>query len=199
MAKEDEKKLYLELQMDELKGSLLEEDENPTPQKKKTNSNRSPQNAEIAKLYEDAAEYEEDLKGFEEELEIVNANALKDIAAALTDKFPNEDRNYAQELDTILLTGWTHFIEVEKTHPQEQLALIKETGFGDVVEKLNASYPDYSGDFEKDVRGLLVKRWENLISIKKEHVKQELDEIKTSGLKPKYAKRVYEKYHGIIK
>ena len=41
-------------------------------------------------MYEDAAEYEEDLKGFEEELEIVNANELKDIAAALIQKFPNE-------------------------------------------------------------------------------------------------------------
>jgi len=198
MAK-DEKRLYLELQMDELKGSLLEEDENPTPEKKKTNHARNPQNAEIAKLYEDAAEYEEDLKGFEEELEIVNANEFKDIAAALTHAFPDEDRNYAEELDTILLMGWTHFIEVEKTHPKEQLELIKETKFADVVEKLNAAYSDYKGDFEKDVRALLEKRWGNLIAIKKEHIKEELAEIKTTGLKPKYAKRVYEQYHGIIK
>ncbi|PHS40995.1 MAG: hypothetical protein COB07_03105 [Sulfurovum sp.] len=198
MAK-DEKKLYLELQMDELKGALLEEDENPTPEKKKTNNARNPKNAEIAKLYEDAAEYEEDLKGFEEELEIVNANALKDIAAALTHNFPDEERNYAEELDTILVVGWTHYIEVEKTHPKEQLALIKETDFTDIVEKLSAAYPDHNADFEKDVRGLLVKRWENLVAIKKEHIKQEYDEIKTSGLKPKYAKRVYEQYHGIIK
>jgi len=200
MAKEEAKR-YIELQMEELKGSLLEEDENaiPEPEKKKTNINQSPQNAAIAKLYEDAAEYEEDLKGFEEELEIVNANELKDIASTLTLKFPDEDRDYAEELDTILLIGWTHFIEVEKTHPVEQLALIKETKFADVVETLNAAYPEYNGDFEKEVRELLEKRWGNLIAIKKEHIKQELDEIKTSGLKPKYAKRVYEKYHGIIK
>lgn len=198
MAKE-EKKRYIELQMDELKGSLLEEDENPIPTKKKTNNARNPKNAEIAKLYEDAAEYEEDLKGFEEELEIVNANEFKDMAAALSHKFPDEDRDYAEELDTILVIGWTHFIEVEKTHPKEQLELIKETEFADIVEKLNAAYPDYNSDFEKDVRGLLEKRWGNLIAIKKEHIKQELDEIKTSGLKPKYAKRVYEQYHGIIK
>jgi len=196
---EDEKKLYLELQMDELKGSLVEEDENPTPEKKKTSNHRNPKHAEIAKLYEDAAEYEEDLKGFEEELEIVNANELKDIAAALRDKFPDEDRNYAEELDTILVTGWTHFVEVEKTHPKEQLALIKETEFGNIVEKLNTAYPDYNGDFEKDVRGLLEKRWGNLIAIKQEHIKQEIAEIKTSGLKPKYAKRIYQQYHGIIK
>jgi hypothetical protein len=196
---EDEKKRYIELQMDELKGSLIEEDENPIQEKKKTKNARNTKNAEIAKLYEDAAEYEEDLKGFEEELEIVNANELKDIAAALIHKFPDEDRDYAEELNTILVIGWTHFIEVEKTHPKEQLALIKETEFTDVVEKLNAAYPDYNGDFEKDVRELLTKRWGNLIAIKKEHIKQELDDIKTSGLKPKYAKRVYEQYHGIIK
>jgi hypothetical protein len=195
----DEKKRYLELQMEELKGSLLEEDENPAPKKKKTNINQSPQNAAIAKLYEDAAEYEEDLKGFEEELEIVNDNALKDIATALNHKFPEEDRDYAQELDTILLMGWTNFVEVEKSHPKEQLDLIKETDFAVVVEKLTATYPEYNGDFEQEVRELLVKRWENLIAIKKDHIKQELDEIKTSGLKPKYAKRVYQKYHGIIK
>lgn len=194
---EPKKKNYLELQMEELKGSL-EEDNNATSKKKKTNLDRSPQNAKIAKLYEDAAEYEEDLKGFEEELEIVNANKLKDIATALTHKFPDEDRDYVDELDTILIVGWTNFIEVGNTHPKEQLDIIKKTPFSDVVAKLNAAYPDYAGDFEKDIRELLVKRWENLIAIKKEHVKEELDEIKTSGLKPKYAKRVYEKYHGLI-
>ncbi len=90
-------------------------------------------------------------------------------------------------------------VDVEKTHPKEQLALIKETEFGDVVEKLSAAYPDHTGDFEADVRNFLVKRWENLIAIKKEHIKQELAEIKTTGLKPKYVKRVYEQFHGIVK
>jgi molybdopterin converting factor small subunit len=191
-------KLYLELQMEELKATHAENagEEVSTPKK---NSRDNSKNAEIEKMYEDAAEYEEDLKGFEEELEIVNANELKDIAASLIQKFPNEERDYAQELRTILEMGWTHFVEVEKTHPKEQLELIKETEFGDVVEKLNAAYPDYNGDFEADVRDFLVKRWENLIAIKKEHIKQELAEIKTTGLKPKYVKRVYEQFHGIVK
>jgi molybdopterin converting factor small subunit len=192
---DQKKKLYLELQMEELKAAHAEEQDS-VPKK---NSRDNSKNAEIAKMYEDAAEYEEDLKGFEEELEIVNANELKDIAAALIQKFPNEDRDYAQELRTILEMGWTHFVEVLKTHPKEQLELIKETEFGDVVEKLNAVYPDYTSDFETDVRDLLVKRWENLIAIKKEHIKQELAEIKTTGLKPKYVKRVYEQFHGIAK
>ena len=195
---EKKAKLYLELQMEELKAAHAEEagEENPVPKK---NSRDNSKNAGIAKMYEDAAEYEEDLKGFEEELEIVNANELKDIAASLIQKFPNEERDYAQELRTILETGWTYFVDVVKTHPKEQLELIKETEFGDVVEKLGAAYPDYNGDFETDVRGLLVKRWENLIAIKKEHIKQELAEIKTTGLKPKYVKRVYEQFHGIVK
>lgn len=198
---EKKEKLYLELQMEELKAAHAEEtgEENPVPQKSHANNVKSAKNAEIAKMYEDAAEYEEDLKGFEEELEIVNANALKDITASLIQKFPNEERDYAQELRSILEMGWTHFIDVEKTHPKEQLKLIKETEFGDVVEKLNAAYPEYDGDFEADVRNFMVKRWENLIAIKKEHIQQELAEIKTTGLKPKYVKRVYEQFHGIVK
>ena len=198
MAKDD-KKLYLELQMDELKDSLGIEDENPTPKKKNTNSARSAENAEIAKLYEDAAEYEADLKGFEDELEVVKANVLKDIAAALIKEFPeeNKERDYAKELKTILDAGWTNAVEVEKTHPQEQLELVKASEFGEVVEKLSAAYPDATNDFEAEVRALLVKRWDNLITIKKAHVAEEIAEIKTTGLKPKYAKRVYEQYHGL--
>lgn len=197
---EDEKKLYLELQMDELKGALLKEDENPTPEKKKAgNKHRTPENAEIAKLYEDAAEYEADLKGFEDELEVVKAHALNDISAALIKAFPeeNKERDYAKELKTIVEVGWTQAVEVDKVYPQEQLALVKAAAFEDVVEKLSAAYPDSSVDFEVEIRTLLVKRWENLISIKKAHVAEEIADIKTSGLKPKYAKRVYELYHGL--
>ena len=193
---EQKTKRYLELQMEELKATYGDEEKETTPKKPKDNRGK---NAEIAKLYEDAAEYEEDLKGFEEELEIVNANALKDIASALTQAFPEEDRDYAQELNTILEIGWTYFVEDAKTHPKEQLELIKKTEIGDVVEKLNAQYPDFGGDFEKDVRELLVKRWGNLIAIKKEHIAQELAEIKTAGLKPKFVKRAYEQFHGIVK
>ena len=194
---DQETKRYLELQMEELKAAHAEEAGEEVTAPKKSEA-KNAKNAEIAKMYEDAAEYE-DLKGFEEELEIVNANELKDIAASLIQKFPNEERDYAQELRTILEMGWTHFVDVEKTHPKEQLEIIKETEFGDVVEKLSAAYPDYHGDFEADVRVFLVKRWENLIAIKKEHIKQELAEIKTTGLKPKYVKRVYEQFHGITK
>jgi molybdopterin converting factor small subunit len=194
---EKKEKLYLELQMEELKAAHADAAEDNTAPK--NNDKVNSKNAEIAKMYEDAAEYEANLKGFEEELEIVNANTLKDIAAALVQKFPNEERDYAQELKVIVETGWAHLVDVEKTHPKEQLELVKETEFGDVVEKLNAAYPDYNGDFEADIRNFLVKRWENLIAITQEHIKQELAEIKTTGLKPKYVKRVYEQFHGIVK
>jgi len=197
MAKEETKR-YLELQMEELKSSLVDGEESSTQKKTKE---KNPQNAEMAKLYEDAAEYEEDLRIFEDELEIVNANALKDIAAALIEAFPEEDkeRDYIQELNTIVEIGWTHFVEVDKTHPVEQLTIVKETEFPDVVEKLSAVYPEYGDDFEKDVRALLLRRWGNLIAIKQEHIKQEHADIKTAGLKPKYVKRAYQQYHGLIK
>ena len=193
---------YLELQMKELKEShAVDQEESSTPKSTQENNKKDnrEKNAKIAKLYDDAAEYEADLKGFEEELEIVNANELKDIAAVLQKSFPEEDRDYAQEIDSVLKVAWTHYVEVEKTHPQEQLELIQETEFCDLVEKLTATYPEYEGDFETEIREILVKRWNMLISIKKEHVKEELAEMKILGLKPKYVKRVYEQYHGIVK
>ncbi|MEN8303058.1 MAG: hypothetical protein ABFQ64_03170 [Campylobacterota bacterium] len=190
------KKRYMELQMEELKS--VHQDEVAENSSAKTESKKNnKKNADIAKLYEDAAEYKEDLKGFEEELEIVNANELKDIASSLTQKFPDEDRDYAQELQTIIENGWAHFVETKKADSKEQLELIKDTEFGNVVERLNVEYPDYKGDFETDIREFLVQRWENLINIKKEHIKEELAEIKILGLKPNYVERVYKQFHGI--
>jgi len=191
-----ETKRYLELQMQELKSvhGVNEEEQKST---QKSSKNYNSKNAEIAKLYEDAAEYEEDLKCFEAELAIVNAKQLKDIANALREEFPEEQRDYKQELRTIIETAWTHFVEVEKTHPKEQLDLIKETELSDVVKSLNAKFPDYNGDFELDLKALLVKRWETLIAIKKEHIQEELTEIKILGLKPNYVQRIYKQFHGI--
>ena len=191
---ENKTKLYLELQMEELKATygVTEEEKKATP---KDNS----RNAEIAKMYDDAAEYEADLKGFEEELEVVNANKLEDIVTALREKFSHEERDYAKEVQTTLEAGWTQFIEVEETHPREQLEIIKSSTLATVVENLNNAYPNYEGSFEADVRKILTIRWGNLIAIKKEHIKQELAEIKTTGLKPKYVKRIYEQFHGIAR
>lgn len=190
-----ETKRYMELQMEELKAANAVDNDTSAPKKK--NPYQNEKNAEIARMYEDTAEYEEDLKCFKDELEIVNKNKLENIAEALTKELPDEERNYAQELQIVLQAGWTEFVEVEKTHPKEQLDLIKETDFNDVLQKLNTLYPDYDGDFEAEIRAILVKRWEALIALKQEHIKQEIAEIKTSGLKINYVKRIYEKYHNI--
>ena len=184
----------LELQMEELKATYGIDTKQEASAPKKSKNDKD---IELAKLYEDAAEYEEELEGFEEELEIINANELKDIAVALKQELPNEERNYAQELSAVLIAGWTHFVEVGKTHPKEQLELIKETDFCEVVEKLSTAFPDYSGDFDTDVRDVLVKRWETIINIKKEHIKEEMDEIYIAGLKPSFVKRIYKQVHGI--
>lgn len=191
-----ETKRYMEMQMEEMKSFHADNTEKQEATSKKKNDDREKE-AEIARLYEDLAEYEEDLECFENELEVVKSNELKAISKALTENFPDEDRNYEQELKVVLEAAWTDMVEVQKTHPDEQLAIIKENDFCDIEEKLNTAYPEYEGSFETDIRNILIKRWELLIAIKKEHIKEEIAEIKTSGLKPNYAKRVYKRYHGI--
>jgi len=186
----------LELQMKELKDTYGLDEQEEAPVVKAKSTAKNPKDAKLAEMYEDAAEYEKELEGFEAELEIVKANALKDIPDILTQELPDEERDYAQELQAALVANWTHLVETEKTHPAEQLALVKETAFCDIVEALSTAYPD-GGDFEEMVRDILVKRLEVLISIKKEHIKEEMDEIYIAGLKPSYVKRIYKKYHGI--
>jgi len=195
MADKDTKR-YMELQMEEMKVFHTKDAEKKDSDSKENKSDREKE-AEIAKLYEDLAEYEEDLECFEKELEIVKTNELKDISKILTESLLDEERNYEQELKTVLESGWTHMVEVLQSHPKEQLEIIKDNAFCDVAEKLSTAYPEYNGTFETDIKNLLIQRWETLIAIKKEHIKEEIAEIKTSGLKPHYAKRVYKRYHGI--
>ena len=137
------------------------------------------------------------MESFEKELEIINANNLKDVASVLTKTLPDEERNYEQELKTAIVNAWKHFIENEKTHPVEQLQIIQATPFSDIVEALTNAYPDNNGDFETSIRGILVKRLETLIAIKKEHIEEEIEEIYIAGLKPSFVKRIYKEYHGI--
>ena len=195
MADKDTKR-YMELQMEEMKTFHAKNAEKCDTATKESNSEREKE-AEIAKLYEDLAEYEEDLECFEKELEIVKTNELKDISRVLTQSLLDEERDYEQELKTVLEAGWTHMVDELKTHPKEQLEIIKANAFCDVEEKLTAAYPESNDTFETEIRKLLIQRWETLIAIKKQHIKEEIAEIKTSGLKPHYAKRVYKRYHGI--
>jgi hypothetical protein len=191
----------MEMQMDELKASLGDQkednEEKSTP--KKNTSATDQKNIELAKLYEDLAEYEEELEGFEEELKIINATQLKDLAASLAQTLPDENRDYGQELKAILVATWTHLAEVEKTHSAEYLELIQASEFCDVIEKLDSAYPQYDGSFETEIKEILVKRWEALIAIKKEHIQEEEDEIYIAGLKPSFVKRIYKQVHGLSK
>ena len=157
----------------------------------------NPKNIELAKLYEDAYEYEEELAAFEAELEVVNANTVEEMAAALSKEFPDEEKDYEKELHGILVATWTHKVETQKTHPQEQLGLIKNSGLSNVVEKLNAEFPEYEGDFDKEVKAAFTDRLKTLIKIKKDHIKEETDDLKIAGLKPSFVKRIYKQVHGI--
>lgn len=178
---------------------LIQEKKNETASSKKNLSNTMQKNMELAKMWEDAAEYEKELESFEKELAIINANPLQNLPAALTQELPDKERNYGQELKSILSAIWTYKVETEKTHPIEQLKLIKEVEFRDVIEKLTTTNPDYTGNFEKEMKLALVKRWEMLIEMKKEHIKEEEDELYIAGLKPSFVKRMYKQIHGQAK
>ncbi|QOP42865.1 hypothetical protein FJR45_02420 [Sulfurimonas sediminis] len=191
----EETKRYMELQMQELKEACAAtEEENPTPKKKNNNNNK---NAEIAKLYEDAAEYEEDLKGFEAELEIVKTNSFADIPKLLVENFSSDERDYVQEIKNLLELTWKNYVQEQKPDAQEQLKIIQLTELSDLINTLAQAYPDDEGDFETKIKDILITRWETLIAIKKEHIKEEIAEIKIMGLKPNYVQRIYKQFHGI--
>jgi hypothetical protein len=193
---EQQTKRYMELQMEELKETYGVSEEEKAPVAKKSTSGDK-KDAEIAGLYEDLAEYEEDLKSFEDELTIVKRNEVSDISTALSEEMLESDRDYENELQSIMVAAWTHKVEVEQSHPQAELELIKSTRFNELVMGFNDAFPEYLGSFEDDVKSTLVTRLETLIAIKKDHIKEEVAEIKTAGLKPSYAKRIYKRYHGI--
>ena len=178
-----ETKRLMELQMEDLKASYGIAKDAP---RSTTNNDRSANSAKIAKLYEDAAEYEEELETFKVELEIVKSNELKDISSALLEKFPDYEGDYPKELKAVLEAHWTQFVEVDKTHPKEQLVLIKETALS-----------DYSDEFTVEVKNVLLKRWTMLVDIKTEHIAEERAEMKLRGMKPDHIRKVYRKYHGL--
>ncbi len=178
------------------KDDVVEEKEN----KKAANQEavkQNPKNIELAKLYEDAWEYEQELAAFEAELELVNAHSLEELAEVLNKELPDEKRDYESELHGILVATWTHKVETQQTHPQEQLDLINESDLSNVVEKLSAAFPEYEGDFGKEVKAAFTDRLKILIEIKKEHIKEETNDLKIAGLKPSFVKRIYKQVHGI--
>lgn len=202
MAEEKKGKRFLELQMEELMEMVGEEreiDEEAEAAKRKALSYRE-EDAEIAGLYADVAEYEQDLKCFEAELEVIKNNELDAILPAfleLTIKSSDEDRDYADELKEVLVAGWKNLVEYEKCHPEEELAFIKANSYGDILETFRVTFPEYVGEIEVDIKAILTKRWAFLVQIKKEHIKEEISDLKIRGLKPHYAERVYKRYHGL--
>ena len=193
MEDRDEARRLMELQKDALKlehGVDIESSKNRIPK-----NARSANNAKLAKLYEDAAEYEEELALFEKELEIINAHSLQALPDALNGAFVKEKGSYEQELKNILEAGWKNLVQEQKSHPQEQLTLIQEHGFVEAIEALNNMY---EGDFETQIEQILIKRWEFLIEIKKEHIKDERADMKLKGMKPDHIRKVYRNYHGLL-
>jgi hypothetical protein len=159
---------------------------------------RSANNAKIATLYEDAAEYEAELEAFEKELEILNENALSELVEKLNENNPAYEGDYAKEIATVVVNAWGQLVEEQKSDASEQLELLKQTAFSDMVEKLSSAFSEYAGDFEAEIREILVKRWEFLIEMKKEHVADERAELKLRGMKPDHVRKVYYNYHGVV-
>ena len=191
-----ENRRIMEMQMDALKeehGVEIDSSKNRIPK-----NARSANNAKLAALYEDAGEYEAELICFEAEFEILNDNALGDLVMKLNENTPEYEGDYTEELSAVVVNGWTQLVEVQKTHPKEQLELLNQIAFSDMLEKLNAAFSEYAGDFETEIREILVKRWEFLIDIKKEHIADERAEMKLQGMKPDHIRKVYRNFHGIL-
>jgi tetratricopeptide (TPR) repeat protein len=203
---DDSKKLYLELQMEELKAALGVQEEASVAEMNKAKieqlkeaaakKNRD-KNADVAKLYENAAEYEKELEHFEKELEIINSHQVKDIVEVLCKKLPDEERNYGDELKAIIVAGWVHSFEGDELELLGQCELIKKVEFSNIVDALVLACPESSIDFDVKVKAILTKRLETLIGIKKDHIEEEIEEIYIAGLKPSFVKRIYKEYHGL--
>ena len=115
----------------------------------------------------------------------------------LNENNPEYEGDYAEEIASGIVNAWTQLAE-EKSDAKEHLALLKQTAFSDMLEKLNTTFPAYTGDFEAEVREVLVKRWEFLVDIKKEHIAEERADMKLRGMKPDHIRKVYYNYHGVI-
>jgi len=178
-----ENRRIMEMQMDALKdehGVDIDTSKNRIPA-----NARSANNKKIAALYDDAAEYEAELKGFEAEFELLNDNALVDLVAKLNENNPEYEGNYAKEIGEVVVNGFTQLVEA-KVHTVEELELVKQMDF-----------TAYTGEFENEIKEILVKRWEFLIEMKKEHVADERADMKLRGMKPDHIRKVHYNYHGL--
>jgi hypothetical protein len=185
---------YMKLQMDELK--TVHGMENAERKSEAKSQSGRPEDEEIAKLYEDCAEYEDELLRFERELEIIKRSDTAALAAAMAE-LAGEARNQAEEkLKAVVEHGWTVRVESGSASPAS-LERLRSVGFSDLASELRDAFPEEKSDFEAEIKSLLIERWELYIEIKKEHIKEEVSYIKALGLKPHYAKKIYKRYHGI--
>lgn len=188
MPKDDSQKTLKELQMEELKATFGVSEENAKQVSKTPVDHRTPNKEKIAKLFEDAAEYEEDLEAFEAELKIIHGHTLPEISKALIKAFPNYEGDYPKEIQAVIANYWKD---------EKQLEVIKTTDFPQMIEVLKSTFSNYQGDFSVEIKDILIKRWEMIVEIKKEHVKEELAEMKSQGMKPDHIRKVYRLFHGL--
>ena len=182
MEQRDEARRLMEIQRDALKE---EHGVDVNAEARIPANARSENNKKIAALYDDAAEYESELEGFEAELEILNSSALVDLVAKLNERNSEYEGNYAKEISEVVINGFTQLVEAG-TYTSKQLDLVKKMDF-----------TAYSGEFEEEIRDILVKRWEFLIEMKKEHIADERAEMKLMGMKPDHIRKVHYNYHGV--
>jgi len=182
MEPRDEARRIMEMQMDALKD---EHGVDVNAEHRIPKNARSANNKKIAELYNDAAEYEAELKGFEAEFEILKENALVNLVAKLNENNPEYEGDYAKEISEVAINGFTQLIEAN-SHTPENLESIKQVDF-----------TAYTGDFESELKEIFLKRWEFLIEIKKEHIADERAEMKIMGMKPDHIRKVYYNYHGL--
>lgn len=186
----ESKKSLMQLQMDELKethGVTAEEEI-------QVDQSGMEKDREIAELYADLAEYKLDLKCFEDELHLVKNNSVKDILNVL-EEYKLDSRNYNDDLMSVLDYSIKQKIQEDSSYNIIPLDLVEGEKYSNAISKLIEK--STLEVIEKEIKEIFIKRWNMLIEIKKEHIKEETAEIKVRGLKPYYAQRIYNRYHGL--
>jgi hypothetical protein len=147
---------------------------------------------EIAELYEDLYEYKLDLKCFEDELFLIKKHEIKEILD-IFEEYKVDKRDYKKDLVAVMEHFWKLEVDAGK-YDASQLDAINGLGFNEMVDKLI----ELNGaEVIEVIKNILIKRWELLIEMKKEHIKDEEKGIKVTGLKIYYAERIYKRFHGI--
>lgn len=183
---------YMKLQMEELKTAHGVEPE----QKRKDDKSGRPEDKEIADLYSDCAEYEDELDRFERELEIIATHPIDTLAEALAQASDDDLQETMQKLHAVILHGYEHKCEQGEVS-QEIVDLVAGTGYAALVSTLAKAHGLEREPVQTQLRAMLEQRWQLYIDIKKEHIKEEVSYIKALGLKPHYAQKVYRRYHGL--